>query len=231
MNRYLWDPNSSTFRDWNWRRNARTDRPSAAMLFPLFTGEADSAQADGVAAYVRARLLAPGGLLTTPVDTGQQWDAPNGCAPLQWAAVQGLNAYGHADLARTIAERWLATVSRVYAQTGKLLEKYDVQTEARRRRRRISAAGRVRLDQRRHPRPDAALPRGGEGAPGPDGVAAGLNAIHRHPRASGDPGVRAGVRPGSKKAWVPACAGLSGTNRVNLPRWGDQPHCGGLTAT
>jgi alpha,alpha-trehalase len=130
MNRYLWDPDSATFRDWNWRRNARTDRPTAAMLFPLFTGEADSAQAQGVAAYVRSTLLAPGGLLAAPVNAGQQWDAPNGWAPLQWAAVQGLNAYGQADLARAIAERWLTTVSRVYGQTGKLLEKYDVQTAA-----------------------------------------------------------------------------------------------------
>lgn len=130
MDRYLWDADSGTFRDWNWRRSERTGRPSAAMLFPLFTGEASPSQANGVAAYVRAHLLAPGGLVSTPVDTGQQWDAPNGWAPLQWVAVQGLNAYGHADLARAIAQRWLKTVSRVYAHTGKLIEKYDVQSEA-----------------------------------------------------------------------------------------------------
>jgi alpha,alpha-trehalase len=129
MNRYLWDPQSRTFRDFNWRRGARTDRTSAAMLFPLFTGEADRDQAQGVAAYVRSALLASGGVVSTPRRTGQQWDAPNGWAPLQWVAVTGLDAYGERDLARTIAERWVRAVSRVYAQTGKLLEKYDVESE------------------------------------------------------------------------------------------------------
>jgi alpha,alpha-trehalase len=129
MNRYLWDAKSRTFQDFNWRRNAFTDRPSAAMLFPLFTGEADDAQAHGVAAFVRNQLLSRGGMVSTPRRTGQQWDAPNGWAPLQWAAVAGLNAYGERELAQAIAERWVGTVSRVYAQTGKLLEKYDVESE------------------------------------------------------------------------------------------------------
>ncbi|MBS0613028.1 MAG: trehalase, partial [Proteobacteria bacterium] len=95
-------------------------------LFPLFTGLADAAQARGVAATVRAQLLAPGGLLTTPRRTGQQWDAPNGWAPLQWIAVQGLKRAHQDALAEDIARRWITTVSRVYHGTGKLLEKYDV---------------------------------------------------------------------------------------------------------
>jgi alpha,alpha-trehalase len=45
-------------------------------------------------------------------------------------AVAGLRAYGQDELARTIATRWLATVSRTYRETGKLLEKYDVQESA-----------------------------------------------------------------------------------------------------
>jgi hypothetical protein len=28
------------------------------------------------------------------LDTGQQWDAPNGSAPLRWIAVEGLSSYG-----------------------------------------------------------------------------------------------------------------------------------------
>ena len=33
--------------------------------------------------------LAPGGLATTKVASGEQWDRPNGWAPLQWMAVVG----------------------------------------------------------------------------------------------------------------------------------------------
>jgi alpha,alpha-trehalase len=127
VQRYLWDAASGRFLDYHWQRQQRLDRPTAAMLYPLFTGLADAAQAKGVAAAVSATLLASGGLLSTPMRTGQQWDAPNGWAPHQWIAVVGLDNYGQSDLARTIATRWLTTVTRAYRETGKLLEKYDVQ--------------------------------------------------------------------------------------------------------
>jgi alpha,alpha-trehalase len=73
-------------------------------------------------------LLETGGLVTTNRATGQQWDAPNGWPPLQWIAVTGLRDYGQPKLAETIAKRWLALVTEVYASTGKLLEKYNVVT-------------------------------------------------------------------------------------------------------
>jgi alpha,alpha-trehalase len=127
---YLWDRSGGRFLDYDWRARRRLDRPSAAMLYPLFTGAASQAQADGVAQATRSELLAPGGLRTTTRRTGQQWDAPNGWAPLQWIAVRGLAAYGHRRLSQEIAGRWLRTVCRAYRETGKLLEKYDVE-EAR----------------------------------------------------------------------------------------------------
>ena len=69
--------------------------------------------------------------MATTLDTGQQWDAPNGWAPLQWIAVAGLTRYGQNALAEQIACRWMVNVSRVYRRTGKLLEKYDVITTDR----------------------------------------------------------------------------------------------------
>ncbi|CAM4096158.1 alpha,alpha-trehalase TreF [Roseateles saccharophilus] len=109
------------------RTDAQARRPlTAAALVPLYLGIATQAQADAMAAQVQARLLGANGLLSTTLNTGQQWDAPNGWAPLQWMAAQGLVRYGHAALARDIAERWCASVHRVYLATGRLLEKYDV---------------------------------------------------------------------------------------------------------
>lgn len=52
----------------------------------------------------------------TLVDNGQQWDAPNGWAPLQWAAVCGLKRYGLDELAEEIRTRWLASTERVFAR-------------------------------------------------------------------------------------------------------------------
>ena len=127
MDAYLWDAPRGLYLDYQWRERARLDHPSAATLYPLFVGAASADQAKAVAATTRALLLAPGGLRTTTVATGQQWDTPNGWAPLQWAAVSGLHRYGEDDLAKTIGQRWLATVAREYQASGKMLEKYDVE--------------------------------------------------------------------------------------------------------
>ncbi len=124
---WLWDAPRGLYLDYQWRERTRLDRPSAATLYPLFVGAASPEQAGAVAATTRALLLAPGGLRTTTVKTGQQWDAPNGWAPLQWVAVSGLRRYGQEALAREIGERWLATVAREYKASGKILEKYDVE--------------------------------------------------------------------------------------------------------
>lgn len=128
ISHYLWDPVSRRYLDYQWRRGERLERPSAAMLYPLFVGQASGDQARGVTAAVKRDLLEPGGLRATARRTGQQWDAPNGWAPLQWIAIRGLSAYGEHGLARLIAVRWLTSVCRTYAQTGKLMEKYDVET-------------------------------------------------------------------------------------------------------
>ena len=112
-------------------RGARIPRLSAATLYPLFTGMSSEKQAIAVGATVRKVLLKPGGIVTTPLETGQQWDAPNGWAPLQWIGVAGLARYGSKGLAEVIACRWMLNVNDVYAQRGKLVEKYDVWTPGR----------------------------------------------------------------------------------------------------
>ena len=125
IDHYLWDA-SGTYLDYRWTQRTRVPRLSAAAIYPLFVGAASARQAHAVAVTLRAHLLAAGGVVTTTLTTGQQWDAPNGWAPLQWLAVSGLLGYGEPALARTIACRWLSNVSSVYQRTGKLVEKYDV---------------------------------------------------------------------------------------------------------
>ncbi|MDD7960660.1 trehalase family glycosidase, partial [Klebsiella pneumoniae] len=70
------------------------DNLSAAALYPLFAGAAWPERARQTAHRVKQTLLQPGGLATTALDTTQQWDAPNGWAPLQWVAMVGLQRYG-----------------------------------------------------------------------------------------------------------------------------------------
>jgi len=126
IDRYLWDPSRGAYLDYRWTKKQPIDHITAASLYPLFTRVASEAQAASVAKAVEAELLQPGGIVATTLDTGQQWDWPNGWAPLQWIAVAGLTSYGLNGLAETIACRWMVNVSRVYRSTGKLVEKYDV---------------------------------------------------------------------------------------------------------
>ena len=130
MHRHLWDADRRVFGDLVWKTGEFTGVASAAMLYPLFCGIATPAQAESVADVMRADLLRPGGLVTTTTVTGQQWDAPNGWAPLQWIAIAGLGDYGYAPLAADIAGRWIRENLEVYRATGKLVEKYDVSGDA-----------------------------------------------------------------------------------------------------
>ena len=116
----------------NSRSKNRTQLITAATLYPLFVGAASPTQAAAVAHSVAQHLLAQGGIAASAVNTGQQWDSPNGWAPLQWIAVQGLTSYGQTALAATIACRWMHGVDRVYRDSGKLVEKYDVVDAGRR---------------------------------------------------------------------------------------------------
>jgi alpha,alpha-trehalase len=73
-------------------------------------------------------FLKPGGWVTTNIESGEQWDAPNGWAPLQWICFQGLQQYQFDELAEEGAKRWLTTLDLVFSNTGKMLEKYNVVT-------------------------------------------------------------------------------------------------------
>lgn len=126
MNQYLWNEELGLFDDYNWRSGQTRNAVTAAALSALATGIATEAQAASTAERVRSDLLARGGLLNTSIVTGEQWDAPNGFAAVQWIATFGLRRYHQDGLAREIANRWLQTVSDVYRRQGRLAEKYDV---------------------------------------------------------------------------------------------------------
>ncbi len=71
-------------------------------------------------------MLKDGGFVTTLKNTGEQWDAPNGWAPLEWISIKGLEDYGEHALAEDAAKRWAALNIKVFHNTGKMMEKYNV---------------------------------------------------------------------------------------------------------
>lgn len=130
INALLWDERQGWYADRDLERGAPRPALTAAALFPLWLQVASPVQAKRTAQAVEAQLVREGGLLTTTENTGQQWDAPNGWAPLQWVAVDGLQRYKQDALARQIGVRFLRTVQTVYDREGKLVEKYVVDGSA-----------------------------------------------------------------------------------------------------
>ncbi|WP_276498003.1 alpha,alpha-trehalase TreF [Pontibacter litorisediminis] len=124
--KYTWSDKAGFFYDYDFVKGTTTNIPSLAAVFPLYFCMVKKKQADAVAQKLEADFLQPGGLVTTLHRTGQQWDAPNGWAPLQWMSIQALRNYKHDKLADTVAQRWAALNEAVFQNTGKLMEKYNV---------------------------------------------------------------------------------------------------------
>ncbi len=127
IQQYFWDEDSGFYHDYNFEKDSITPALTLAGVAPLFFRIADRSQAEKVKNVLMESFLKEGGLVTTLEHTGQQWDAPNGWAPLQFMAVRGLLRYGYREEAIEIMKRWLALNEKVYQNTGKMMEKYNVE--------------------------------------------------------------------------------------------------------
>ncbi len=126
---YCWDSELHFFVDYNFHHHQSTRSLTLAGLYPLYAKIASVEQARLVAERVEKDFLKSGGLTATLSETGQQWDTPNGWAPLHWVAIQGLRNYGYTDLARAIKERWVHTNQMLFDDQHKLVEKYNVMSK------------------------------------------------------------------------------------------------------
>lgn len=126
VNEYLWDDEKHFYMDYNFHHQENTNVLSLAGAFPLYAGIAGDAEAAQVAEIIKRDFLKPGGVVTTLIENGQQWDSPNGWAPLQWVTVEGLRRYGYDELADQIARRWLELNDSVFKKTHRMVEKYNV---------------------------------------------------------------------------------------------------------
>jgi alpha,alpha-trehalase len=124
--RHCWSEAAGFFFDHHLPSGDCSPHRTLAGATPLFLGIATPDQAAAVADTLRADFLRAGGLVTTLVQSTEQWDLPNGWAPLQWIAIRGLANYGHHELAAEIAGRWIRLNTDVFTRTGRLLEKYNV---------------------------------------------------------------------------------------------------------
>ncbi|MGD0178464.1 MAG: trehalase family glycosidase [Terriglobales bacterium] len=129
INRYLWDDQRGLFFDYDLRTESRSTYEYLTTFYPLWAGLSDPQQARAVARNAKV-FEQPGGLATSPNDTGVQWDYPYGWAPLQLLAVEGLRRYGFTDDANRISYEFLSTVAENFKREGTIREKYDVVTRS-----------------------------------------------------------------------------------------------------
>lgn len=125
INNYFWHNNF--YYDYNLERASNSTLKTLAAFYPLWCGVASPEQA----AKCRAKLDVfehAGGLATTEklLPYSNQWDYPNGWAPLQYIVIEGLRKYGYTDDADRLTQKWLECNNKVFIKTGKLWEKYDV---------------------------------------------------------------------------------------------------------
>jgi len=130
IDKYCWNKSLKFYTDYNFKTKKASTVITPAGMYPfcVFQGKPDylSLLAKQASEKITNLLLQDGGVTTTANTTGQQWDAPNGWAPLQWMTIWGLDRCGQRELARDIAKRWIKLNVDVFNRTGKLMEKYNV---------------------------------------------------------------------------------------------------------
>ncbi|PCK33312.1 trehalase family glycosidase [Pseudoalteromonas piscicida] len=126
IQQYCWCDEQGWFYDVSLDDYQPTTIASLAGVVPMFAKLVTAAQAQRMADKLAREFLKPGGLVSTLTSTSQQWDSPNGWAPLQWFAVAGLRSYGLDQLATEIMQAWIYAVETGFSQLGCLLEKYNV---------------------------------------------------------------------------------------------------------
>ncbi len=126
INKYCWNEDEKWYYDYNISQEKLSSKMTIAGMTPLFLNVSTEEQAKAVAQTGKEKFLKPGGFVTTLKTTGEQWDAPNGWAPLEWIAIKGLENYNEHELAKEAATRWAELNIKVYHATGKMMEKYNV---------------------------------------------------------------------------------------------------------
>jgi alpha,alpha-trehalase len=129
----LWDPARGLYFDWDMTRRARNDYEHVASFYALWVGLASNEQARAIVASLPL-FETPGGVAVSSERSRRaaggedlQWDWPNGWAPLQVIAIEGLRRYGYAREADRLASHWLSMVlDQAGAFNGLIREKYDV---------------------------------------------------------------------------------------------------------
>ncbi len=122
----FWNDDRKFFMDYDAESNKSTKIMSLAGVYPLFFKIATEEHAQHVHEHITESFLQKGGVVSSLHESGQQWDFPNGWAPLQYLTYVGLCNYGFYNTAEELKKRWIENNDKVFKETGKMMEKYNV---------------------------------------------------------------------------------------------------------
>ncbi|XP_015896064.2 trehalase-like [Ziziphus jujuba] len=128
-----WLMNSACKEVEKWQAQNQNQEAFASNFVPLWIKSfySDSFLVDKVMKSLKnSGLLCAAGVATSLTNSGEQWDFPNGWAPLQHMIVEGLARSGSTEaklLAKDIAIRWIRTNYVAYKKTRTMHEKYNVE--------------------------------------------------------------------------------------------------------
>lgn len=133
---YLWNEEKGLYFDYNTVTKKQTKHETVTSLWALWCGVASPHQAALLVEKGLPRFECVGGLSSNtetsrgPVNAAnpqKQWDYPNGWAPHQILAWDGLKRYGYHKEAERLAYRWLHMITKIFKDyNGTVVEKYDV---------------------------------------------------------------------------------------------------------
>ena len=125
----MWNFRQGFFFDYNYRLKRQGNFYSIAGFYPLWAKLATHTQARKLADNIK-RFEHKGGLANTQAAAlspeYKQHDYPNGWPHQQWIVIKGLMNYGFRETAFRLTNKFLDLNKKIFEQTGKMWEKYDV---------------------------------------------------------------------------------------------------------
>lgn len=129
MNALMWNFKKGFFFDYDYKHKKQSTFYSLAGFYPLWSRLATHTQARKMKDSLKI-FEHEGGLANTqPVSLSKEYkqhDYPNGWPQQQWIVIKGLMNYGFQWEAMRIAKKFLDLNKKIFKETGKMWEKYNV---------------------------------------------------------------------------------------------------------
>ncbi|KAL3638313.1 hypothetical protein CASFOL_017684 [Castilleja foliolosa] len=130
---YWLSPSDCSEGVYTWNASSQNQKIFASNFMPLwikpFHSDINMVN-EVVQSLQNSSLIREAGIATSLYKSGQQWDFPNGWAPIQHMIVEGLVRSGSEkakNVANKIALSWIKTNYVTFKKTGAMHEKYDVE--------------------------------------------------------------------------------------------------------